>query len=1186
MIKRKFETMDGNTAASHVSYAFTDVAAIYPISPSSMMAENTDRWSTEGKKNIFDQKVEVVEMQSEGGAAGAIHGSLVGGALTTTFTCSQGLLLMIPNMYKMAGELLPAVINVSARAIATHALSIFGDHSDIYASRQTGFCMVASTNAQEAMDLGAVVHLSAIKGSLPFIHFFDGYRTSDELRKIQIWDTEDLKTFADYDCIEDFRNRAMNPNTPNERGTAQNPDVFFQAREAINPYYENIVNVVEDKMNFINEKIGTDYKLFNYYGAADADHIIVAMGSVCDTIVETIEFLASKGEKIGLVKVRLFRPFSVKHFLASMPKSVKTISVLDRGKEPGGVGEPLFMDVVTSIKDTEFKDVKVLNGRYGLASKNTTPSHIASVYRNKEKTPFTVGINDDVTYLSLPLPTQDEIINTTPAGTKCCTFWGLGADGTVGANKNSIKIIGDNTELYTQAYFSYDSKKSGGLTVSHLRFGSEKITSTYLVDQADFVACHNPSYVKKYDITMISSIKPNGTFLINSSWSEDEFSEKLSIPAKKYLYDNNISVYTIDGVGIAKEIGLGNRINTILQSAFFKLAGIIPIEDAVKFMKDAATKTYSKKGEEIVKMNHLAIDQGCERVVKLNIPSDWNEGVKKEIKTLIKCSNDSLSKYVNNLLVPINKECGNDLPVSKFSDYVTGAYPSGSSAHERRGIASEVPSWDPDNCIQCNFCSYVCPHGVIRPVVMTKEEVDKAPKDMKVIPMNGMPDMFFAITVSTLDCTGCGSCINVCPGKKGNKALGLEPIDSQLPKQEHFDYGKAIHPKEEVLAKFKPTTVKGSQFKQPLLEFSGACAGCGETPYAKLVTQLYGDSMCIANATGCSSIWGGSSPSTPYTTNHKGEGPAWANSLFEDNAEFGFGINLAQKAIRNQIIDHIDAISTESPEISSAVKAYKDSLDDTITNKSATEKLVSLVEGSTSKHAEFILKYKKFVSKKSTWIFGGDGWAYDIGFGGLDHVIASGENINILVFDTEIYSNTGGQASKSTPFGAAAKFASSGKAIKKKDLAQIAMTYGYVYVAQISQGADYNQTLKAITEAENYNGPSLIIAYSPCISHGISIGMDKAQTQEKFAVETGYWNIFRYDPRLIIEGKNPLQIDSKDPSRDLKDFLVGEIRYNSILKKFPDRAEGIVIQAKKYAKDKWNHLKKMSQMDYSDSKED
>lgn len=1155
-MERKHVTMDGNTAASHVSYAFTEVAAIYPISPSSTMAENADRWSVEGRKNIFDQPVSVVQMQSEAGAAGAVHGSLVAGALTTTFTCSQGLLLMIPNMYKIAGELLPAVINVSARAIATHALSIFGDHSDIYACRQTGFAMIASTNPQEVMDLSAVVHLSAIEGSLPFIHFFDGYRTSDEIQKIKAWSTDQLKSMTDFKAIEKFRLRSANPETPNQRGTAQNPDIFFQAREAINIYYDKLPKIVEKNMEKINSEISTNYKLFNYYGHEQAEHIIVAMGSVCDTIEETIDYLIAQGEKVGLIKVRLFRPFSVSHFKSSIPKTTKIITVLDRGKESGAVAEPLYLDVVAALKDTEYKII--LNGRYGLASKNTAPNHIAGVYKNKNKSPFTVGIVDDVTNLSIE---PYEIPDTSPKNNMACKFWGLGSDGTVGANKNSVKIIGQNTELYAQAYFAYDSKKSGGLTISHLRFGKDKIKSTYFIENADFVACHNPSYVNKYD--MISDLKPNGTFLLNCPWNEEELESRLSDYTKRYIAENNIQFYTIDGVEIARELGLGGRINTILQSAFFKLSDIIPIEKAVELMKKAATDTYIKKGDNIVEMNHKAIENGIKKIKKVTIPDCWKELQVTAINNKIVPGNESINDFVNDIVIPVNSEKGNELPVSVFTKYPGGVYPSGSGAFEKRGIATHIPCWKSENCIQCNFCSYVCPHAVIRPTIMSDEEAENAPENMNLVPMNGMPGYKFGITVSALDCTGCGSCINVCPGKKGEKALGYQPIDSQLPhKQDQFYYGQSVMPKPEVFEKFKETTVKGSQFKKPLFEFSGACAGCGETPYAKLATQLFGERMLIANATGCSSIWGGSIPTTPYTKNKEGFGPAWSNSLFEDNAEFGYGMLLAEKALRNRLHEKVKELKNKFPNLSEVCDEYLNTFSKSNENAKATKKLVDEIKNNNDEISKEIINNKKFLSKKSIWIFGGDGWAYDIGFGGLDHVIASEQNVNILVFDTEIYSNTGGQSSKSTPYAAIAKFATGGKKTKKKSLSQIAMTYENVYVAQISQGADYNQCIKAFIEAESYDGPSIIIAYSPCISHGIKTGMGSAQTEEKKAVESGYWNLFRYDPRLIQENKNPFQLDSKDIKFEIKDFMNNEVRYNELNRKFPETADNILNYAK------------------------
>ena len=1172
---RKMKTMDGNNAAAHVSYAFTDVAAIYPITPSSVMAEVTDKWSAEGRKNIFGQEVKVVEMQSEAGAAGTVHGSLAAGALTTTFTASQGLLLMIPNMYKIAGELLPGVINVSARALASHALSIFGDHSDIYACRQTGFAFLASSNPQEVMDLGAVAHLAAIKGRVPFLHFFDGFRTSHEIQKIETWDYEDLKEMVDMDAVDAFRRNALNPEHPVLRGSAQNPDVFFQAREACNTYYDAVPAVVEEYMNKVNAKIGTDYKLFNYYGAADAEHIIVAMGSVNDTIEETIDYLNANGAKVGLVKVRLYRPFSVKHLIDTIPASVKKITVLDRTKEPGSIGEPLYLDVVAALKDSKFANVPVFNGRYGLGSKDTTPAQIIAVYKNTAKKTFTIGIKDDVTNLSLDIT---ENPNTTPEGTISCKFWGLGADGTVGANKNSIKIIGDHTNMYAQAYFDYDSKKSGGVTMSHLRFGKKPIKSTYLITEANFVACHNPSYVRKYN--MVQELKDGGTFLLNCGWDMEEIEKHLPGQVKRYMAEHNVKFYTIDGISIGKEIGLGGRINTILQAAFFKLANIIPVEEAVKYMKDAATASYGKKGEAVVKMNHDAIDRGLTGLKEIKVPESWKNAKDEDILLKVSEGRKEVVDFVNNILTPINAQQGNDLPVSAFVENSNGTLPQGSAAYEKRGIAVDVPTWEPENCIQCNFCSYVCPHAVIRPVALTAEEAANAPAGMKTTDMTGIPGMKFAITVSVLDCTGCGSCANVCPGKKGNKALTMQSLDSQLAEQKNFEYGFGLEEKPEIAEKFKDVTVKGSQFKQPLLEFSGACAGCGETPYAKLVTQLFGERMYIANATGCSSIWGGSMPSTPYTVNKKGQGPAWANSLFEDNAEFGLGMSLAQQSMRNRLKDKVTALaaSTDKEDVKAAIARYIETFESGRENSGATSSLVRALEACGCAEAKDILKDKDFLSKKSQWIFGGDGWAYDIGFGGLDHVIASGQDVNILVFDTEIYSNTGGQSSKSTPTGAIAQFAAAGKEVKKKDLAAIAMSYGYVYVAQIAMGADYNQTIKALVEAESYNGPSIVIAYAPCISHGIKGGMTVSQTEEKNAVAAGYWNTFRYDPRLVQDGKNPFQLDCKAPSASYQDFIKNEVRYSALSRQNPERAEQLFASAEKNAKAKYEHLVKLSQL--------
>ncbi len=1170
---RKMKTMDGNQAAAHASYAFTEVAAMYPITPSSVMPEHTDEWATEGRKNIFGRTVQITEMQSEAGAAGAVHGALTAGALTTTYTASQGLLLMIPNLYKIAGEQLPGVINVSARALASHALSIFGDHSDVYACRQTGCAMLCESSVQEVMDLTAVAHLSAIKGKVPFINFFDGFRTSHEIQKIEAWDYDDLAEMADWDAIAAFREHALNPNHPCQRGSAQNPDIFFQAREACNPYYDALPAVVQDYMDKVNAKIGTDYKLFNYYGAADAEHVIVAMGSVNDTIEETIDYMVkTSGAKVGVVKVRLYRPFCAQALIDAIPDTVKKISVLDRTKEPGSLGEPLYLDVVAALKGSKFDGVEILSGRYGLGSKDTTPAQIVAVYGNSEKKRFTIGIEDDVTNLSLTLGAP---LVTTPEGTTNCKFWGLGADGTVGANKNSIKIIGDNTDMYAQAYFDYDSKKSGGVTMSHLRFGHKKIKSTYLIRKADFVACHNPAYVRKYN--MVQELVDGGTFLLNCPWSAEELETHLPGQMKKFIADHNINLYTIDGVKIGIETGMGpTRINTILQSAFFKLTGIIPEEKAIELMKDAAQKTYGRKGEDVVKKNWAAIDAGAQGAVKVEVPESWknceDEGL--DYKVVTEGRKDVID-FVNNVQTKVSAQEGNTLPVSAFKDYVDGSTPSGSAAYEKRGIAVDVPVWNPDNCIQCNFCSYVCPHAVIRPVAMTKEEAAKAPEGMKTLALTGMPQYKFAISISALDCTGCGSCANVCPGKKGEKALTMDKLANHLDQQEVFDFGRTVEVKNDVVEKFKEATVKGSQFKQPLLEFSGACAGCGETPYAKLITQLFGDRMYIANATGCSSIWGNSSPSTPYTVNVKGQGPAWDNSLFEDNAEFGFGMLLAQNAIRDELKEKVEKVAADdraSDEVKAACKEWLDTFGIGAVNGAATDKLVAALEGIDCPTCKYIVANKAFLAKKSQWIFGGDGWAYDIGFGGVDHVLASGKDINIMVFDTEVYSNTGGQSSKATKTGAVAQFAAGGKETKKKDLASIAMSYGYVYVAQISMGADMAQTVKAIAEAEAYPGPSLILAYAPCINHGIKKGMSKAQTEEKLAVETGYWNNFRFNPAA----ENKFTLDSKAPKMEgYQDFLKGEVRYASLAMKNPERAAKLFAKNEQEAKERYEYLSKL-----------
>ena len=1196
---RTKSTMDGNHAAAHVSYAFTEVAAIYPITPSSVMAEVVDEKSANGAKNLFGDTVKVVEMQSEAGAAGAVHGSLAAGALTTTFTASQGLLLMIPNMYKIAGELLPCVINVSARALAAHALSIFGDHSDVMACRQTGFAMLASSNVQEVMDLTAVAHLSAIKGRVPFLNFFDGFRTSHEVQKIDTWDYKDLAEMLDWDAVAEFRNNALNPAKPVQRGTAQNPDIFFQAKEASNRFYDNLPAVVEGYMNDVNNRIGTDYRLFNYYGAEDAETVVVAMGSACDTIEETIDYLLEKGEKVGLIKVRLYRPFVADKFIAEIPATAKNIVVLDRTKEPGALGEPLYLDVVAALHSGN-SNLKILSGRYGLGSKDTTPAQIVAVFDNAKaanaKTTFTVGIIDDVTNLSLDVGANPD---TTPKGTTSCKFWGLGSDGTVSANKNSIMIIGDHTNMYAQAYFEYDSKKSGGVTISHLRFGTSPIHSTYLINNADFVACHNPAYIGVYD--MVQDVKPNGTFLINCQWDKNELESNLPAKDKRYIAENNINLYTIDANRIDKELGLRGRINTVLQSAFFSLANIIDTDDAITYMKEAAFKSYGRRGEEVVKMNNSAIDRGSDAVVKIDVPSSWKDSVDTTSDKKVTGTRPELVKFVDKVLNPIAKGQGNLLPVSTFYGAEDGHMPQGSSAYEKRGIAVNVPEWQPENCIQCNFCSYVCPHAVVRPVALTETELGDAPLEMKAIDMNGLENMKFAMTISVLDCIGCGSCANVCPGRRGESALVMKPLVSQEKEAEIFAYGLTIESKPEVESKFSDKTVKGSQFKQPLLEFSGACGGCGETPYAKLITQLFGERMYIANATGCSSIWGGSAPSTPYTVNKEGRGPAWANSLFEDNAEYALGMLLGQKTIRNRLavkVAELIAIDYCTDELKQAGQTWLDSYDDSSNSLTNTKALIAALEEGVDVDltgtewekdwlannkvcmceactlANEILRDKDYLLKKSVWAFGGDGWAYDIGFGGLDHVIASGENVNIMVFDTEVYSNTGGQSSKSTPTGAVAQFAAAGKDIKKKDLAAIAMSYGYVYVAQIGMGADMNQTIKALHEAESYDGPSLIIAYAPCINHGVKGGMANSQAVIKRAVAAGYWHNFRYDPRLTLEGKNPFQLDSKEPNESYEEFIMSEVRYNSLVRKFPERARELFDKADRYAKDKYAQLEK------------
>ena len=1173
---RKMKTMDGNQAAAHASYAFTEVAAMYPITPSSVMPEHTDEWATEGRKNIFGRTVQITEMQSEAGAAGAVHGSLTAGALTTTYTASQGLLLMIPNLYKIAGEQLPGVFNVSARAIASHALSIFGDHSDVYACRQTGCAMLCESSVQEVMDLTPVAHLAAIKGKVPFINFFDGFRTSHEIQKIEEWDYDDLADMADWDAIAEYRARALNPNNPSQKGSAQNPDIFFQAREACNPYYDALPALVQEYMDKVNAKIGTDYKLFNYYGAEDAEQVIIAMGSVNDTIEETIDYMVkTSGAKVGVVKVRLYRPFCAQALIDAIPATVKKITVLDRTKEPGSLGEPLYLDVVAALKGSKFDQCEIFSGRYGLGSKDTTPAQIVAVYGNHEKKRFTIGINDDVTGLSLELGAP---LVTTPEGTTNCKFWGLGADGTVGANKNSIKIIGDNTDMYAQAYFDYDSKKSGGVTMSHLRFGHKKIKSTYLIHRANFVACHNPAYVRKYN--MVQELVDGGTFLLNCAWNAEELEKHLPGQMKKYIADHNINFYTIDGVKIGIETGMGpTRINTILQSAFFKLTGIIPEEKAIQLMKEAAQKTYGRKGEDVVKKNWAAIDAGANGVVKVEVPESWkncgDEGL--DYKTVSGARKDVVD-FVNNIQSKVSAQEGNTLPVSAFKDYVDGNTPSGSAAYEKRGIAVNVPVWHAENCVQCNQCSYVCPHAVIRPVAMTEEEAANVPAGTQVVDLKGMPGYKFTMAISVLDCTGCGSCANVCPGNNRAETLTMDKLEKHLDEQPAFDYAVTLPIKTEVVDKFKEATVKGSQFKQPLLEFSGACAGCGETPYAKLITQLFGDRMYIANATGCSSIWGNSSPSTPYTVNAKGQGPAWDNSLFEDAAEFGYGMLLAQNAIRDELKEKVEKVAASdkaSDEVKAACQEYLDTFGIGALNGTATDKLVAALDGCECDTCKYIVKNKNYLAKKSQWIFGGDGWAYDIGFGGVDHVLASGKDINVMVFDTEVYSNTGGQASKATKTGAVAQFAAGGKETKKKDLASIAMSYGYVYVAQISMGADFNQCVKAIAEAEAYPGPSLIIAYAPCINHGIKKGMSKAQTEEQLAVEAGYWHCFRFNPALAAEGKDAFALDSKAPTGDFQAFLDGEVRYNSLKRANPERAQALFTRSEEEYKARFAYLNKL-----------
>ena len=1172
------KTVDGNTAAAHVAYAFTDVAAIFPITPSSNMAEAVDDWSAQGRKNIFGQKVNVVEMQSEAGAAGAFHGSLQAGALTTTFTASQGLLLMLPNMYKVAGGLLPGVFHVSARALATSALSIFGDHQDVMAARQTGCVLLASGSVQEVADIAPVAHLAAIEGKLPFIHFFDGFRTSHEIQKVELLEYSDYASLLNMEAVKAFRDSALSPNHPVTRGTAQNDDIYFQTREASNKYYNNIVGVVEKYMAKMSELTGRKHGLFNYYGDENAKNIIIAMGSVTETIEETIDYLNAKGGSYGLVKVHLYRPFSNKHLLEAIPASAERICVLDRTKEPGSTGEPLYLDVRNAFFDVENAPM-IIGGRYGLGSKDVTPTDIKTVFDNltseKPKNNFTLGIVDDVTNTSLE---KSESIKIAHPGTVRCKFWGLGSDGTVGANKQAIKIIGDNTDKYAQAYFAYDSKKSGGITMSHLRFGDAPIRSTYLIDEADYIACHNQSYVNQYDL--LKGLKEGGVFVLNTIWSQEELEQHLPAKMKKFIADNNINFYTVNATKIAQEIGLGNRINMIMQSAFFKLAAIIPETEAVEYLKDSIKKAYGKKGEKVVNMNFEAVEAGLNALVKIDVPANWSNAEELEMAV-----DSDEPEFIKNILRPMNAQEGNNLPVSAFEGLEDGTFPAGTAAYEKRGVAVNVPEWITDNCIQCNQCAYVCPHACIRPVLVNEEEAANAPESFntKKAIGKGFEGLQYRMQVSPMDCTGCGNCADICPAKQ--KALVMKPLDTQEVEVENWAFAvdtTKVAPKGDIMA---PTTVKGSQFRQPLIEFSGACAGCGETPYIKLVTQLFGDRMMIANATGCSSIWGGSAPSTPYTVNHEGKGPSWANSLFEDNAEFGYGMMLGVKQMRNKIAETMQTLLTMDicESAKEAFNAWLEAREDGEASKAASEKVLEVLAGTCSCADEEVNSLlseiesrKDYLVKRSQWILGGDGWAYDIGYGGLDHVLASGENVNVLVFDTEIYSNTGGQASKSTPVAAMAKFAAAGKRSKKKDLGMMAMSYGNVYVAQVGMGADKNQLMKAIIEAEKHDGPSLIIAYSPCISHGIKEGMGRAQANIEKAVKAGYWHLYRHNPVLRAEGKNPFSLDSKEPTASFRDFLMGQVRYSAIAKQFPEEAEELFTQAEESAKDRLDSYKRLA----------
>ena len=1165
------KTMDGNTAAAYVSYAFTDVAAIYPITPSSPMAEVVDEMAAHGDKNIFGQEVKVVEMQSEAGAAGAVHGSLASGALTTTYTASQGLLLMIPNMYKIAGEFLPGVFHVSARTLATHALSIFGDHSDVMATRQTGFALLCSNSVQEVMDLGGIAHMAAIESRVPFLHFFDGFRTSHEIQKIELIDHEDLKKMVDMEAIQRFRDHALNPEHPVTRGTAQNPDIFFQVREASKCYFDAVPGIVEDYMKKISDLTGREYHLFDYVGAEDADRIIIAMGSVCETVEESVEHLLEKGEKVGLVKVRLYRPWSPEHLLKVIPKTVKKIAVLDRTLEPGAQGEPLYMDVKTMYYQKEDAP-EVYGGRYGLGSKDTTPGQIYAVYENlkkdEPKNQFTIGIKDDLYFSSLD-PVD---VSTEPEGTIRCKFWGLGSDGTVGANKQAIKIIGDNTDMYAQGYFSYDSKKSGGITISHLRFGKNKIQSTYLISEADFVACHNQSYVFQYDL--LKGLKKGGIFVLNSVWTDNELTAHLPASMKRYIAENDIDFYTIDATKIAAKIGLGTRINMIMQSAFFKLAEVIPMEDAKKYLKQSIVDTYGRKGEKIVKMNQDAVDAGESGLHKVEVPASWKDAVDKEEEK------KEYPEFIEKILIPMNRQEGDDLPLSTFHGQEDGTFPAGTAAYEKRGVAVQAPEWHPENCIQCNQCSFVCPHACIRPILLNKEEVAAAPPAYEGIPAKGkgFEEYEYRIQLSPYDCLGCGNCADICPAP--NKALVMEPIEGQFYQSEVWDYATTLPIRDNLMNK---GTVKGSQFAKPYIEFSGACAGCGETPYIKVVTQLFGDRMMIANATGCSSIWGASAPATPYCKDENGRGPSWANSLFEDNAEYGFGMANGVAHMRDKLEALLADVAekTDDADLKQAALDWIANKEEGDTSRQYSDAVVAAIEaakldGEVKDLCDQILEKKDFLVKKSIWCLGGDGWAYDIGYGGLDHVLASGADINVLVFDTEVYSNTGGQASKATPTSAIAKFAASGKKTKKKDLGRMAMSYGYVYVAQVGMGADRNQFLKAIKEAEAYKGPSLIICYSPCINHGLLKGMGKAQENIKEAVEVGYWHLYRYNPELVEKGKNPFILDSKEPKEGFRDFIMEQVRFNSLLKAFPDTAEELFQKLEKEAKERYETYKKLA----------